>query len=1105
MVVVETRCVILLGSRTMAGSGLATVMFTDLVGSTRMRERLGDDVADEVGVEHDRIIGDSLSSTGGRLVKNLGDGALAVFDSSVDAVVAGQRIQEGVALYNRQTDETREIGVRIGINAGEIARDNGDIIGLPVAIASRVCAEAGGGQILITDTVRLLIGRRARFPYVSIGARALKGVDGVIELWSIEETAISDVSRTRADIPFPAFLGRAIPTNLVGREKQMAQLDMAYTKAADTVELVAVIGEPGIGKTSLTSTWSRAAADAGATVVAGRCTPDAALPYQPFVEIARSILGARPELLLDVGPAAGNISQLVPGIEIPRGLPVPVQTDPDTTRYLMAEAFAALLQPQYGEPPTVVVLDDLHWADEHSIAVLAHIVRRDELTALIIGTYRDTDLVRSHPLPRLLADLRREHQIVRIPLPRLSADEVDEMISGHFGAATAPEVVQSISEETQGNPFFVEEITTHLQNEGAIDDDGQWISDTPIADYGIPEGVREVVGRRLEHLGEDAVSMLEVAAVIGPDFSIDIAGSIAGLDERAIDTAIDAAMNARVIKEGDGADEFAFAHALLRQTLYDDLPTRRRTRIHRAVGEALEQRKTAPAILLYHWLRAERPAKALEAALAASTAAEETFVPSDITANLELALELWDDVDDAEGAAGTNHADLVIRLTRAQFDFGGLPEGTNELITAELERADLDSRTRALLYSSLSQHLGHRGRTPEALEAGDEALRLVPKDEPSSAHADILAAISRQRMLNAQSTEAISLARKALDLAQAVGSERAEQEALSTLATATGMLGDIEASNEYFRQLREMAERTGSMRYRLIGYVNQAETLAINNRIGEALETTLAGIARTSELGLDRWVAMLHGNAAELLFYTGRWDDAAIHLAAAPAVEIDHPQIVVSLSTIRLAAERGDAERIEAETNRLESAHVAESDTQVRGPFWASRVSDLRWRGEIGEAYRLGADGLGTLVHDEAWKDTAQLTAATIETIADAAGTATVEPEWLENARRWHSGFEGNPAPVLHGAALHATATADLARAEGTNSPDLWRLATDAWSDSPYFEAKAKWRLAQALAESDPTNAEITALLDEAGEVARRLKARPLLEAIGATRENTSQ
>ena len=157
----------------MATSGLATVLFTDVVGSTRLRDRLGDDVADEIGVEHDRIIGNALSSTGGRLVKNLGDGALAVFDSSVDAVVAAQRIQEGVALYNRQADDTRQIGVRIGINAGEIVKENGDVFGLPVAVASRVCDTADAGQILVTETVRSLIGRRAHFGFASIGTHSL--------------------------------------------------------------------------------------------------------------------------------------------------------------------------------------------------------------------------------------------------------------------------------------------------------------------------------------------------------------------------------------------------------------------------------------------------------------------------------------------------------------------------------------------------------------------------------------------------------------------------------------------------------------------------------------------------------------------------------------------------------------------------------------------------------------------------------------------------------------------------------------------------------------------------------------------------------------------
>ena len=194
----------------------------------------------------------------------------------------------------------------------------------------------------------------------------------------------------------------------------------------------------------------------------------------------------------------------------------------------MAEAFAALVEPKADEPPPVVVLDDLHWADEHSIAVLAHLARRDETSALVIGTYRDTDLVRSHPLPKLLVDLRREHRVVRIPLQRLSDGEVEEMIRGHFGSEAAPEIVESIAEETQGNPFFVEEITSHLEDEGAFDADGRWISDTPIGDYGIPEGVREVIGRRVEHLGDDVVSTLEVASVIGPDFSIDVAGAIAG-------------------------------------------------------------------------------------------------------------------------------------------------------------------------------------------------------------------------------------------------------------------------------------------------------------------------------------------------------------------------------------------------------------------------------------------------------------------------------------------------------------------------------------------------------------------------------------------------
>ena len=163
-----------------------------------------------------------------------------------------------------------------------------------------------------------------------IGAHTLKGVDDPVELWSVEDAAHETDPGSRGAVPFPAFLERAIPEHLVGRAEQLSQLDAAYAAAATSVQLAAVIGEPGIGKTSLTSLWCRAAADGGAVVVAGRCTPDAALPYQPFVEVARAVLGANPQKLLEIGPAAGNVARLVPGIQLPKGLPVPT---PDGSRH----------------------------------------------------------------------------------------------------------------------------------------------------------------------------------------------------------------------------------------------------------------------------------------------------------------------------------------------------------------------------------------------------------------------------------------------------------------------------------------------------------------------------------------------------------------------------------------------------------------------------------------------------------------------------------------------------------------------------------------------------------------------------------------------------
>ena len=345
------------------------------------------------------------------------------------------------------------------------------------------------------------------------------------------------------------------------------------------------------------------------------------------------------------------------------------------------------------------------------------------------------------------------------------------------------------------------------------------------------------------------------------------------------------------------------------------------------------------------------------------------------------------------------------------------------------------------------------------------------------------------------------MAREALELAQATGSERAELSALTTLATGIGNLGEIEESTRYFARLAERAQTLGVLRAQLIVFVNQAATLGKSGRSAESLELTELGIVRTREVGWERWEAMLHGNAEGSLFELGRWDEAEQHLEAMPPpVKMDHAQINILLGALELAAERGDGVTTQRELDRIGVLAIDEIDAQLQGPYWASRVSDLRWRGDLSGAYGLAVEGLQTLDRDEAWIYAMQLAAFGIETVADGVDSGVATAAWIEAASDWHRRFSTGGSATPEALGLEATATADLARANGTNDPDLWRESVEAWGAVPYLEAKAKWRLAHALIDHDPNDPEALTLLDEAEATAVELKARPLLEAVTRAR-----
>ncbi len=658
----------------MAELTTSTLLFTDLVASTNMRAQVGDDAADLVHAEHDRVLREALGATGGREVKTLGDGLMAVFSSAADALTAAIRIQEGIAALNQEKPAV-PLAVRVGVNSGEVSHADGDYSGLPVVLAQRACERANGGQILITGLVRSLVGSRRAFRFIPQGPLALKGVPEPVDLWELDWRTPGDAMPPAPDepLPFPAVLARAAVTSLVGRDEALHRLDAALEQARlGQRQMALVSGEPGIGKSALTAVWARHAAAGGAVVLAGRSPAEAVTSYQPFVEAIRPVVAARPGLIAGAGPGAQMMVRLLP--ELAERLPrLEVQADPGTERYLLFEGVVALLGRLAEEAPVVLLLDDLHWADAPSVALLEHLARHpDQSPLLVVGTYRDTDLSRSHPLAGTLGELRRERRFERITLDGLDPPQVSELIASLIGRPAPADVAASIHAETEGNPFFVEEVVAHLREVGALDPSGRWGSAVTIEEWGIPEGLREVIGRRLQRLEEPAARVLGVAAVIGREFDLDLLEQVSDDQPEDVEDAVDQAVTARLLIEiGGPHGRFAFSHALIRQTLYEELPPIRRMRTHRRVGDVLTAADAPPGELAHHWTAGHDLTRALQTSLAAAAAAEEVFAFDDARRHLDLALEIWDEVKNAEKVTSTDRVDVLRRAAEMWYPDGG--------------------------------------------------------------------------------------------------------------------------------------------------------------------------------------------------------------------------------------------------------------------------------------------------------------------------------------------------------------------------------------------------------------------------------------------------
>jgi class 3 adenylate cyclase/tetratricopeptide (TPR) repeat protein len=623
-----------------SGAATVTILFTDLVASTELMQRVGDESAQRLFEAHHKLLVDALRETGGEELQWMGDGLMASFNSAADAVRCAIAMQQAA----RRTIAGHRLAVRAGLNAGEILRQKlgSGYFGTPVVVASRLCALAHAGQILCTNVVAGLLAGRQAFQFRDTGQHSLKGVATPV--------GVAEVLYQRDDPA--AMLAR---TPFVGRGTELAKLEEGLDQAkAGHGGLAMLIGEPGIGKTRAAEEFAERARTFGAAVVRGRCFEgEATPPYGPFSEaLAEYARTAEVDgLRADLGYGAAPVARLVPPMrERLPDIPEPVALSPDEERFRLFDAVSQFLIAASVRAPVVVMLDDLHWADKGTIAMLLHLARFiPKSRILVLGAYRDVELDRQHPLADALGSLRREPGYKRIVLKGLIEEEVGTLLESIAEQEVDRALVHAISAETEGNPFFIREVLLHLVEEKKIfRQDGHWTSKLTVAEMGIPEGVREVIGRRLSRLSAAANRLLASASGFNGVFRFDVALAVADLEEREALRALDEALDAQVLKAAGAVDSYDFTHALIRHTLYSELNPSRQVRLHRHIAEAMERTWGAKAIeraaeIAYQYHRsaaipgAERGA---EYAIAAAGAAESTYAHEDVVTFLRIALDL---------------------------------------------------------------------------------------------------------------------------------------------------------------------------------------------------------------------------------------------------------------------------------------------------------------------------------------------------------------------------------------------------------------------------------------------------------------------------------
>jgi DNA-binding CsgD family transcriptional regulator/tetratricopeptide (TPR) repeat protein len=647
----------------------------------------------------------------------------------------------------------------------------------------------------------------------------------------------------------------------VGRQREMDALKAALEEAiSGHGRLLMLEGEPGIGKTRTAQEMASYAKSRGTQVLWGWCYEEAgAPPYWPWVQPLRSYIQHQEpdQLRSQMGLGAADIAEIISdvGEKLP-GLEPPLALEPEKARFRLFDSITTFLKNTAQSQGLMLVLDDLHWADKASLFLLQFLARQlVESRLLVVGCYRDVELSRRHPLSETLAQLSRQPGFRRYMLPGLDREDTGRFIEATAGIGPPQKLVEIIYEHTEGNPYFMTEVVRFLSEQGGMTHEEPGVPH----DIQIPEGVREVIGQRLNRLSDQCNGVLTTASIIGREFSLaQLTQLINDLSEDRLLRALEEPLAAGVIQELSGSSErYQFTHALIQQTLAEELSAARRVRLHARIAQVLEEiygleaEAHAPE-LAYHFAEAESVLgieKLVRYSLLAGEQSLAAYAWEEALAHFERGLgAMGTALEGTLPARDANEAALLFGLGRARaattqryqlqspvdllnrsfayYEKAGdvaqavavaeypLPTaplsrtGAALFIPRALNLVPSDSLAAGRLLSSYGVELGRvENDHANAQDMFSKALTIARREQDSALEARILAESAIVDLYHLHLGEAVEKAKQALELAHSLDEPRAALFAHEVAARALVRMGEAATALQHASADLELAEK----------------------------------------------------------------------------------------------------------------------------------------------------------------------------------------------------------------------------------------------------------------------------------------------------------